>query len=301
MQMIDYDCMAPVKQLNANWVSLCPFAFLNPGDPKVYYNTIENYWGDRPENLSKLVQQAKDKDLKILLKPHFWVQGDGWPGEYNLSEEDWLIWEESYKSFVIELASFAETLELEMYCIGVEFKNAVNARPEFWKGLINDIRSIYHGELLYAANWDNFQNISFWDQLDYIGIDAYFPILDATTPAKDQLKKKWAQHKRELVRISKTVNKPILFTEYGYRSVDNPAWKQWEIEYLGHEKSVNLQAQTNAYEALYESIWDEEWFAGGFVWKWYPDIKSAGGINNSDYTPQGKPAEKIIKQWYTKQ
>lgn len=201
----------------------------------------------------------------------------------------------------MKLASFADSLNLEMYSIGVEFKNAANTRPEFWKRLIDEVKQVYNGKLLYAANWDNFQHITFWDQLDYIGVDAYFPLVDEPTPQKEQMIGKWKQHKKELSKISKSVNKEVIFTEYGYRSVDNPAWKQWEIEYLSHDKSVNLQAQVNSYEALYEAVWDEGWFAGGFVWKWYPNNKTAGGTNNSDYTPQGKPAETIIKQWYTTQ
>ena len=300
MQMVDYDCIGPVKQVNANWVSLCPFAFLNPGDPKVYYNTIENYWGDRPENLKMLANQAQNKGLSILLKPHFWVQGNGWPGEYDLNEQDWKIWEDSYSEFVLQLAAFAESMNIEMYCIGVEFKNAANKRAEFWEGLVIDVKKVYHGKLLYAANWDNYQNIGFWDQLDYIGIDAYFPLVDADTPEKEMLISKWSQYEKDLDQFSKSINKQIIFTEYGYRSVDNPAWKQWEIEYLALDKKVNMQAQVNAYEALFESLWEEGWFAGGFLWKWYPDNQKAGGLNNSDYTPQQKPAENIIKQWYAK-
>ena len=41
----------------------------------------------------------------------------------------------------------------------------------------------YSGKLTYAANWGaidqnvgGYQNVPWWNQLDYIGIDAYFPI-----------------------------------------------------------------------------------------------------------------------------
>ncbi|RLD60527.1 MAG: hypothetical protein DRJ05_04500 [Bacteroidetes bacterium] len=91
-EMMD-NCIGPMKELNANYVSLCPYAFMTPGDPNVYYNTIENYWGDRPSSLSLLTRQAKEKGIKVLLKPHFWVTGQGWPGDYNLDENGWGAWE----------------------------------------------------------------------------------------------------------------------------------------------------------------------------------------------------------------
>ncbi len=294
------DCILPMSDLNANYVSLCPFAFMTPGDPNVYYNTIENYWGDRPSNLALLTMEAKEKGLKVLLKPHFWVTGQGWPGDYNLDEKGWKEWEKNYSAFVVNMARFADSLNIEMYCIGVEFKTAVNLRKGFWPELIKEVRKNYRGKLIYAANWDNYYNISFWDQLDYIGIDAYFPLLNEKTPEKDQLIKKWDQQLKVLEKFSDKYKRPVLFTEYGYRSIDGTAWNQWELEYVNSDKMVNLEAQMNAYAAFYEAVWDEEWFAGGFLWKWYPEYENAGGMADSDYTPQNKPVEKLIKQWYSK-
>ena len=61
---------------------------------------------------------------------------------------------------------------------------------------------------------------------------------------------------------------------------------------------VNLQAQTNATKALFKTFWNEDWFAGGFIWKWYHNHENAGGENNSRFTPQNKPVEAIIKEQY---
>ena len=59
-------------------------------------------------------------------------------------------------------------------------------------------------------------------------------------------------------------------------------------------------AQSNAYQAIFQTFWNESWFAGGFIWKWYDDDPEQGGPNNNDYTPQNKPVEEIIKAWYKK-
>ena len=106
--------------------------------------------------------------------------------------------------------------------------------------------------------------------------------------------------KKRLKKFSNHHNKPILFTEYGYLSVDGCAYKTWELEKKRRELPANEKAQSNALEALYSSFWDESWWAGGFLWKWYPNGVAQEGRRAKDYTPQGKVSERTIKKWYQK-
>ncbi len=96
-----------------------------------------------------------------------------------------------------------------------------------------------------------------------------------------------------------SLDKKVLFTEYGYRSVDYTAAKPWDIDY--NKTAVNLQGQVNAIQVLFDELWQEEWFAGGFVWKWFIDYEVSGGNMNSRFTPQNKPAENVIRQVYKRQ
>lgn len=49
--------------------------------------------------------------------------------------------------------------------------------------LIRQIRRVYHGPLTYAANWSGeYKQIRFWDALDYVGIQAYFPLRHGRQP-----------------------------------------------------------------------------------------------------------------------
>ena len=61
---------------------------------------------------------------------------------------------------------------------------------------------------------------------------------------------------------------------------------------------VNLEAQTNLFKVLFEELWNEKWFAGGYLWKWFIDHKRVGGFDNHMFTPQNKPAESIIRANY---
>ena len=86
-----------------------------------------------------------------------------------------------------------------------------------------------------------------------------------------------------------------MFTEFGYQSKDFTAQEPWN-----HNQSsdVNLVGQQNSLAVLLATFWREDWFAGGFLWKWYDNHDQVGGTNDTDYTPQNKPAELILKKFY---
>ena len=291
-----------IVDINANWVAIMPFAFTNGNTPEVLFDRERQWWGEKTKGTVKTIELAKQKNLKILLKPHVWVRGQGWTGEFMLSTDDeWEKWERAYTTYILNYARIADSMNVEAFSIGLEFKNVVKERPEFWIDLIKKVRANYHGKLTYASNWDNYQNVTFWDELDFIGIDAYFPMSQEETPSVEILKASWKNEKESLFDLSRKHQKPIVFTEYGYRSMDKGAGNQWELEHHRRFKGQpNFEVQKNAYMALYETFWNESWFKGGFLWKWYPDQDRKLDPNNSDYTPQKKPVEKVIMEWYKK-
>lgn len=101
-------------------------------------------------------------------------------------------------------------------------------KPQYWSTLIDTLRKEYHGKLTYAANWDDYSPVPFWKELDYIGVDAYFPLAAGKTPAVNTIKKGLGKYMKELEQISRQYDKPILFTEYGYRNVDNTTGEPWK-------------------------------------------------------------------------
>ena len=110
--------------------------------------------------------------------------------------------------------------------------------------------------------------------------------------------KKWKGISQKLKQFSKKHDKQIIITEYGYRSCDYACWNQWEIEFLPANENINLKAQVNGYQAFYQALWQEDWLAGVFLWKWYADHE-AGGPEHSNYTPQNKPVQSVISSWYS--
>ena len=260
------------------------------------------WWGEKPVGVAKSIEYARKNGLKVMVKPQIWNREQGWMGEFDLdSEADWKEWEQQYENYVLPLAQLSDSLEVELFCIGTEFRLAVQKRPKYWEQLITKIRAVYKGKLTYAANWDNYNKVKFWSQLDYIGIDAYFPLVDDATPNETDLLNAWEDPFSDILQLYEKHKKPVLFTEYGYRSIDRAAGKQYELEDDWHYKGKgNHVTQINAYKAIFQTFWTQPWFAGGFIWKWYPNHAEAGGNNNTDYTPQNKPVEQVIKEWYGK-
>jgi hypothetical protein len=64
---------------------------------------------------------------------------------------------------------------MELFCFGTELGIQSQKRLQYWAQLIVKKKNI-KGKLTYAANWDDFDK-PFWNELDYIGIDAYFPFV----------------------------------------------------------------------------------------------------------------------------
>lgn len=288
----------PVANINANYAALMPFGFIRElSSPEISFNTKGQWYGEREKGIRQYALELQKKKIKIMIKPQIWV----WRGEYtgfiNMdTEEKWKILENSYEKFILMYAKTAQDVKADIFCIGTELEKFVANRPNYWKLLIQKIRKVYKGKLTYAANWDEFKRVTFWNQLDYIGVDAYFPLTDRKTPSVQEFEEGWKRHKAEIQKIQVTFKKPILFTEYGYRSVDYAGKEPWDSKRVSG--GINLEAQTNGLQAIYNQFWNEDWFAGGFVWKWFHRHDRAGGKSNNRFTPQNKPAESLLKKLY---
>ena len=290
----------PIININANYAAIMPFGFIkNLNDPILQFEDKNRWFGETEKGVKQYISKLHENNIQIMLKPQIWV----WHGEFTgnikmTSNEDWKTFEDSYRQFMLTYARIAEDKQVDILCIGTELEKFIANSPRYWKELISEIRTIYKGKLTYAANWDEYTKTSFWNELEYIGIDGYFPLSKLKTPTEKALHGGWNKHKSKMKKVADSLNKKILFTEFGYRSVDYSASKPWEIDYS--KTSVNLEGQSIALQVLFDQLWKEDWFAGGFIWKWFIDYKKSGGIHNSRFTPQNKPAEEIVKKHYEK-
>jgi len=255
------------------------------------------------ESMIHAIKTAHALGMKVMIKPHLDIidTSDGsWRGEIACSSEpDWKAWFENYRDFILHYAKIAQENNVEILCIGTELTSVATIKENMWKEVvIKPVRGAYKGLLTYAANWDNeYERIKFWDALDYVGIDAYFPLVeDKPKPTLEELKKGWEPWVTDVEAFQKRVNKPIIFPEVGYCSAAWTAKTPWEDLASG---KVESKLQADCYRALIETFWGKEWFYGMYWWRWGTDTRF-GGPNNRGFSPQNKPAKDVIKEWYSK-
>lgn len=290
-----------VKAFNANHVAVIPYGFMRSiNDPEINYNTNRQWWGEQHKGVLHTIDLFKADGVKIMLKPQIWIGRGAYTGHIDLdSEEKWKKLEDSYRTFILDYAQIAADKKIGILCIATEMDSFVKRRPKFWQQLISEIRAIYKGKLTYAGNWDSYKRASFWNQLDYVGVDAYFPVSDEKTPTLDTLKTRWEKWKLEMSSLSRKLNKPILLTEYGYISADYAGREPWKN--AGSEQEVNEKAQKMLLQGLYDNLWQEEWLAGGFLWKHFPEQFYQGERRRGFerlFNVQKKEAAAVVKEIY---
>ncbi len=306
---MDSTTFKDLSSIHADWITLVPYAGQSGHDsPDIRYFRREDpdYIKERNERWIRQIESAHEAGFKVFLKPHIWISNAAkgkWRSDiYYDDEDDWKTWSKNYRSFILFYAEMAEQADVEMYCIGVELTRLSREKPEFWRTLIRDVRTVYHGKLTYAGNWyKEYESITFWDELDYIGIQAYFPLTNKDNPDLDELIQSWKRKSSEIASFSDKFNKPVLFTEIGYKSTSDGAARPWEwIDYYnkGAAFEQSDETQANAYQSVFETIWNESWFAGIHLWQWRGDGRNQRGQSHLDFTPQNKPAEGIIAQGF---
>lgn len=296
---LDSTHVKPMAEIGANYSAVIPYCFMPSKDSSMIIFGSDFQWkGEGVLGTQKAVQELRKRNIKTMIKPQIWVGHGIFTGEIEMkTEESWLSFEQNYSAYILAFAEIAEKENVEILCIGTEMKMVVEKRPELFPRLIEKVRENYSGKITYAENWDCFNKVKFWDKLDFIGVDAYFPLSKLKNPSVAKLKKEWGKYFPLFDSLYTVLNKKILFTEFGYRSIKKCTFEPWEHRGYGG-RDINEICQARALEALFESLWDCEYFAGGFLWKWHPDHKNAGGKEDSMFTVQNKKAEAIVREKY---
>lgn len=252
-------------------------------------------WSESDAGLREIAASARERGISVMLKPHIWLRQEV-PGEWRGTirfdrDEDWQLWESEYHALILHYAELAADEEIELFSVGVELNSSIRARPAFWRQLIDDVRQVYPGRVTYGANWfEEFEEVSFWDLVDVIEVHAYFPLTNRSDATVEQLVTGWQQHVGDIRALCLTHDKPVAFLEVGYRSVPGAAIEPWCYD---EEKPDDETEQAESYEALFRTFWHEPWFDGLFMWKW-----NVGAGDRDRYSPQGKPAETVLREWF---
>jgi hypothetical protein len=293
------DSRSDLVVTGANWAAVLVTQYQDTANSNVIAPVTEKTPTDAA--LITAIQDLRSRGVKVMLKPHVDPWNGQWRGDINPTDID--AWFASYTQFILHYAQMAEELGVEAYCMGTEFRTISGAaNRDRWVAVINTIRNVYSGVLTYAANAtfpaDEFTSVSFWDQLDLIGLDGYFTLTDQADPTLAQLIAAWRSNRygEDLVaavqNFADSRQKPVIFTEIGYKSTDGTNREPWNFGLTG---ALDTAEQRDCYEAAF-TVWSQQssWMKGFFWWAWPVPAPAA---NDTDYNPRGKPAEAVLRAW----
>jgi len=255
------------------------------------------------ESVEHCIDEAHRLGMQVMLKPMVDVRSRIWRGRIQPRDAD--AWFGSYQTFINTFADLAKRKKVEILCIATEMNTLEGVENEArWRKAIREVRRRYDGNLTYAANWHEgpeavggYRAVRFWDALDYIGINPYFPIATTTTPTAEELRagsRAWMDIV-EAWRGETGLDMPVLCTEIGYPSFDGGAMTPWGSDESGLTPDPDEQAA--ALEAFLSTVGERDWCAGMFLWRWEP--YPHGGLRHpTGHTPQDKPGEKVIARFF---
>ena len=289
-------------ELGNNWVC---FAVVNY--QKAFYSTEFGFDFARTptdRDMAFAVERAHSKNVKVCLKPmlnsddHMWRAHIGFP-DINMSEKDiyWRKWFRSYTAFMLHYAELAEELGVEMLCIGCEML-ATEPKEEYWRDLIKKVRAVYSGIVVYNTNHGKEDDVSWFDELDYIGTSAYFPV-GKESADKATMTAEWEKVRERINGIADKMNKKYIFMEIGCRSAKGCSGMPWDFSHK--EFPWDEDEQADFYETCLDVFGKEERFAGIFWWDWSTFIYDTPEEAKKDigFNVHLKKAEEVLKRKYS--
>jgi hypothetical protein len=275
-----------IAALGGDTVMFVPNAFMETASSTTIYIDVRHTLGG--DALRQLIGHAKADKLRVILMPIVLLdkpQADtDWRGTIHPEsgadkESGWDDWFESYQDMMLFYAKLAQETGVNVLVVGSELVS-------------------YHGQLTYSSNWDHYAMVQFWDALDIVGMNSYWKLGpdDDHTVSVDEIKRRWSAIQKDLFAWQSTVHKPILLLEAGWCSLANASYEPWD--YTRVELALDLDVQKRLYQGFYESWWGKPQSAGFLMWEWTPE--SPGGSEDKGYTPRGKPAAEVMRDWLSK-
>jgi hypothetical protein len=278
-----------LKGLGVDWVAIHPYGRIRKsGDVGLTDAAGTGF-------LARCTAMCREAGVQLFYKPHLAYWGSfSWRGAIAFeTDAAWARFFTTYRAFIVDHARFAEQHKLPLLSVGVELDKTVHRRE--WREVIAAVREHYTGPITYAANWDAISRVPFWDAVDIIGVQGYFPVgpaLEGVPPARSVLEQGWSAVNTQLATLSARHHKKILFTELGYPRATHAANEPWKAAEDDSDRVVAHRA--TLMDVALDVLSRQPWYAGAFWWKWMPGPT----WGNGDFSMKDAEARAVLfKRW----
>jgi len=283
-----------IRDVGANTVLFVVKAYQSNGRSNEIY--LDLRWAPDDASLGRLIDYAHSKGLHVMLMPIVLLQhprGDEWRGK--IEPDSWDAWWDSYASMIWHFATLSESHKVDVLVVGSELVST-EGQTDRWIDLIKRIRGWYKGMLTYSANWDHYDDkyIKFWDHLDLIGINSYWTLGNDSNVSVDEIVANWRKIQDRLMAFREKVGRPVVMIEVGWCPIANAAKDPWDYTPPESEVPTDLDLQRKLYEGFFRAWYGVKGFGGFMIWEWGSDSNGRG------YSPEGKPAERVLREWLRK-
>ncbi|MEB3223205.1 MAG: hypothetical protein VKS61_14105 [Candidatus Sericytochromatia bacterium] len=271
----------------ARWVALRPVLTQATGtSPEVPADATP------PEELArwrKVLQEAHAAGLAVMLRPLV-AAADGTRRE-AIAPPAPTAWLASWERALQPWLTLAQAERVELFCLG---SNMTRLQAEAgWRDLATRARTQYTGRLTYASSVEEaaYRQVSWWDAVDYVGLDAFFPLSRTAEPDGEALRLGWQGVVDELTAWrGQAPDRPVLFTAVGVPSVVGGAIAP-ALPDATAPRDEGLPAR--AAEALFATVWQQPWFAGMFWHTW-----AGGGRAHEAFRTADTPTAAALQAGY---
>jgi len=243
-------------------------------------------------NMRAFIRAAHQRHMRVLLRPLMDESSlhpaGKWRGQ--IAPASTSAWFDSYTSLVLGYAQLAQSEHAEIIDIGTEF-DSLQSDSQRWLNLVAALRHVYSGQLTYSANWA-IQYPAFGWALDFLSIDAFFPLSAPVNATQQQLVAAWSPWIARANGFAYNFGRHVVFTELGTTSEVGSFQTPW---LWSHNTGLSLEAQRLYYASACQALKGR--ISGMYWWEYLLDPLPSP-TTATDYDPQGKPADAEIGRCY---
>lgn len=277
------------ENTNANFVILTPNGLQDtPQSEEICYTSEATMTDDE---LKRMIDYAQSIGLRVALKPTANCKNGTWRAHINFFDEDvpcepkWRNWFASYMAFQNHYAKIAQETGCEMHIAGCEMVMSERRDAE-WRQTIAEIRRDFKGLVSYNTDKYREHNVKWWDCVDVISSSGYYPVDN------------WEEQLDRIEAVVSHFQKPFFFAEAGCMSVfgSKHVPNDWTVR-----GNIDMEGQAEWYQAMFDSCEKRDWVSGYALWSWTDRLYSSNqAAQHGDYEIFAKPAEQVIRNYYTK-
>ncbi len=265
-------------------VTVATFAFMD--DVQDSGVRVQDLPGTETEESARAVaRQARERGLTVMLKPQVYLLNGEWCGDIA-PRDGWQAWFASYRRFILANARMAAEADIETLIVGVELKTSTRFAPEAWRSLIAEVRRVYPGTVVYSANWDEVEDVTFWPLVDAIGVSLYAPLEQSNWLLRYET-------------VAAKADRPLIITETGFMNrIDARAipyvWPEWVTD--ESPSFAGDMEQADGYRAIIDTFGRSPRVKGIYWWKWFTDVDANRDEGPLGFSPRGRFAESVLRQ-----